>query len=106
MGRTSKKKIQIFLYRLYNLTKIQSSFEKIKFDVCYVFEAMRENQFQGDFKRNDDYLRSLNLKNFILKNLKKNYVIKPYFDKNRYPDQFTVNKFSKIFNIKKKKIII
>ena len=100
-----KKEFRSSSNRLFNLIKIQSSFEKIKFDVCYVFEAMRENQFQGDFKRNDDYLRSLNTKSFILKNLKKNYVIKPYFDKNRYPDQFTVNKFSQIFNIKKKKFI-
>ena len=45
-----KKEFRSSSNRLFNLTKIQSSFEKIKFDVCYVFEAMRENQFQGDFK--------------------------------------------------------
>ena len=60
-----KKEFTSSSNRLFNLTKIQSSFEKIKFDVCYVFEAMRENQFQGDFKRNDDYLRSI--QSFILK---------------------------------------
>ena len=38
-GEPLKKRIQIFLNRLFNLTKIQSSFEKIKFDVCYVFEV-------------------------------------------------------------------
>ena len=98
-----KKEIRSSSNRLFNLKKNQTNFNKIKFDVCYVFEAMRENQFQGDFKRNDDYIRSLNTKRFFLKNLKRHFIIKPYFDKNRYPDQLTVNKLSQMLKIEKNK---
>ena len=96
------KEIKISSTRLYNSDITKYNSDK-KYDLCYIFEAIRKNQFQGDFKRNDDYLRSLNTKKIFLKKLKKNFVVKSYYEKNRYEEQISDKKLSKLLNINLKK---
>ena len=62
--------------------------------------SLRKNQFQGDFKRNDDYIRSLETKKIFLKKLKKKFIVRSYYDKNRYENQINDKKLSKYLDIK------
>jgi putative transferase (TIGR04331 family) len=93
------KEVKISSTRLFNLRSNDKIINNAKYDVCYVFEAIRENQFQGDFKRNDDYIRSLDTKRLFFKNLKKNFIVKSYYEKNRYDEQISDKKLSKYLDI-------
>ncbi len=93
------KEIRLSSVRLYNLKKEKNYQENIKYNLCYVFEAIRKNQFQGDFKRNDDYLRSLDTKKKFFKKLKKNFIVKSYYEKNRYKEQLNDKELSNLLNI-------
>ena len=93
------KEIKLSSIRLFNLNPNDKIIGNVKFDVCYVFEALRESQFQGDFKRNDDYIRSLDTKRSFFKNLKKKFIVKSYYEKNRYEGQISDKKLSKYLDI-------
>ena len=86
--------------RLFNINQKDKTKDNIKYNVCYVFEALRKNQFQADFKRNDDYIRSLETKKIFLKKLKKKFIVRSYYDKNRYENQINDKKLSKYLDIK------
>ena len=92
------KEIKLSSIRLYNTNIIKYRSDK-KYDLCYIFEAIRKNQFQGDFKRNDDYLRSLKTKSTFINNLKKNFVVKSYYEKKIYKQQMSERELSKSLNI-------
>ena len=102
-GKSLKKKeVKLSSVRLFNLNTEFIKPKNIKHDVCYVFEALRENQFQGDFKRNDDFIRSLGTKRKFLKIIKKNFVVKSYYEKNRYKEQISNRSLSKYLKINPK----
>ena len=94
------KEVKLSSVRLFNFNQKNKIKDNIKYSVCYVFEALRKNQFQGDFKRNDDYIRSLETKKFFLKKLKKKFVVRSYYEKNRYENQIDDKELSKYLDIK------
>ena len=75
------KEVKLSSIRLFNINQKDRTKDNIKYNVCYVFEALRKNQFQADFKRNDDYIRSLETKKIFLKKLKKKFIVRSYYDK-------------------------
>ena len=56
--------------RLFNINQKDKTKDNIKYNVCYVFEALRKNQFHADFKRNDDYMLEIEKLKKLAENLK------------------------------------
>ena len=86
------------------LKKNKKKISKKKFHFCYVLRPLRETNFQSVFTENLIYTQNINnLKNFF-KDIKINFIIKYYPEINRYKDQISKNKITKILNIKNHQI--